>query len=212
MARIACLHTAESNVAVFEAARVKLGWPEGVLSHHVRPDLLAAAEVAGALTDEVCDQTRKALNDLGQDAPSVLLTCSTLGPGIPADAASILRADSALAEEAVKDGGRVVVICAAPSTLQATGDLFRAAAARTGAEIDLWWVDGAWDMFKVGRLDQYEETLAAAADRARKDGATQVALAQASMAGAAGRAQVQPPPLTSPVAGLAAAGRMAGLF
>ena len=33
--KIACLHTAESNVAVFEAAR-----PEGVsLSHAVRPDL-----------------------------------------------------------------------------------------------------------------------------------------------------------------------------
>ena len=37
--KIACLHTADSNVAIFEAAR-----PEGVcLSHVVRPDLLAAA-------------------------------------------------------------------------------------------------------------------------------------------------------------------------
>lgn len=39
---VACLHTAESNVAVFEAAR-----PEAVtLSHAVRTDLLAAAERA----------------------------------------------------------------------------------------------------------------------------------------------------------------------
>ena len=41
--RIACLHTAESNVAAFEAA-----CPEGMrLSHAVRPDLLAAAEAGG---------------------------------------------------------------------------------------------------------------------------------------------------------------------
>ncbi|OYU69374.1 MAG: Asp/Glu racemase [Alphaproteobacteria bacterium PA2] len=205
MVQIACLHTAESNVAVFEAARVKLGWPEGALSHLVRPDLLAAAESAGELTPAVIDLTRRALCDLGETAPSVLLTCSTLGPAIPAEAPNQFRADSALADLAVKGGGRVVVICAAPSTLQATGDLFRTAATRTGAEIDIWWVDGAWDMFKAGQLDNYEDTIAAAADRARKDGVTSVALAQASMAGAADKVQVQPPPLTSPMAGLQAA-------
>lgn len=208
MARIACLHTAESNVAVFEDARVRLGWPEGALSHHVRPDLLAAAEAAGDLTQVVVDLTRKALCDLGKDAPSVLLTCSTLGPAVPAGAPHQFRTDSALAELAVEDGGKVVVICAAPSTLKVTGDLFRAAAARTGAQIDLWWVDGAWDMFKAGELEHYEETLAAAADRARKDGATAVALAQASMAGAAERTRQQPAPLTSPMAGLLAASRV----
>jgi len=211
MAQIACLHTADSNVAVFEAAREKLGWPEGALSHLVRPDLLAAAESAGALTEAVMDLTRRALCDLGKDSPTVLLTCSTLGPAIPADISSILRADGALAVEAVRDGGRVVVICAAPTTLQVTGDLFRSAASATGAEIDIWWVDGAWDMFKAGDLDQYEETIAAAADKARKDGATSVALAQASMAGAVGKVKIQPPPLTSPVAGLMAAGRIAGM-
>ena len=210
MAQIACLHTAESNVAVFEAARTKLGWPEGSLSHHVRPDLLAEAESASALTEAVVDLTRRALWDLGETAPSVLLTCSTLGPAIPVDAPNLFRADSALADLSVKDGGRVVVICAAPSTLKATGDLFRAAAARTSAEIDLWWVDGVWDMFKAGQLDHYETTIAAAADRASKDGANIVALAQASMSGAADRVQEKPAPLTSPIAGLIAASRVVG--
>ncbi len=50
--RIACLHTAESNVAIFEAAR-----PDGVrLRHAVRPDLLAAAEAEG-LTPEIAAAT-----------------------------------------------------------------------------------------------------------------------------------------------------------
>ncbi|WP_245317799.1 hypothetical protein [Ensifer sp. 1H6] len=47
---IACLHTADSNVAVFEAAARELGLAAGVLRHAVRPDLLEAAERAGGLT------------------------------------------------------------------------------------------------------------------------------------------------------------------
>lgn len=211
MAQIACLHTADSNVAVFEAARAKLGWPEGVLSHHVRADLFAAAEAAGALTEGVADLTREAVAGLSRDFPAVLMTCSTLGPALPTDTPAILRADGALAEAAVRDGGKVVVICAAPTTLQSTGDLFRAAAAKTGALIDIWWIDGAWDMFKAGQIDRYEQTLAEAADRARASGAQQVALAQASMAGASRRTRLQPPPLTVPDSGLVAAGQIIGL-
>ena len=211
MAQIACLHTADSNVAVFEAARAKLGWPEDVLSHHVRADLLAATEAAGALTDEISDQTRQAVAALKRDYPAVLMTCSTLGPALPTHAPFILRADGALADAAVRDGGKVVVICAAPTTLQSTGDLFRAAAAKTGALIDIWWIDGAWDMFKAGQIDRYEQTLAAAADQARGSGAQQVALAQASMAGASRRTRLHPLPLTVPESGLAAAGQIVGL-
>lgn len=85
--RIACLHTAASNAAVFDAA-----CPAGVrLTHAVRPDLLAAAEAAGGLTPEIAAATAEALRGLEGDA--VLLTCSTLGPA----AGGALRADAALA-------------------------------------------------------------------------------------------------------------------
>jgi len=71
--RIACLHTAASNAAVFDAA-----CPAGVtLSHAVRSDLLAAAEVAGGLTTEIALETAAALRRLEGDR--VLLTCSTIG-------------------------------------------------------------------------------------------------------------------------------------
>lgn len=94
--KFACLHTAQSNVAVFEAAR-----PEGVrLTHAVRPDLLAAAEAEG-LTPAVVAATVAALGALEADA--VLLTCSTLGPA--AGAAGALRADAALADAATAAGG-----------------------------------------------------------------------------------------------------------
>ena len=46
--RIACLHTAESNIAVFEAAAQALGLGRDTLVHVVREDLLAAAEPLAA--------------------------------------------------------------------------------------------------------------------------------------------------------------------
>jgi hypothetical protein len=188
--KIACLHTAQSNVAVFEAAR-----PEGVrLSHAVRPDLLAAAE-AGGLTPAVRAATVEALEAL--DADTVLLTCSTLGPAAGATAA--LRADAALAEAATAGGGAVEVLCAAPSTLAATAELFGAAAERSRARVTVRLVPGAWRLFHAGDHAGYAVLIARDAEASRAD---VVALAQASMAPAA--ALTARPVLTCPQAALAA--------
>jgi hypothetical protein len=171
--KIACLHTADSNVGVFEAA-----CPEGVeLRHAVRPDLLAAAEAEG-LTPEIAAATGEALGALQGDR--VLLTCSTLGPA--AKGTGALRADAALAEAAVAGGGTIEVLCAAPSTLAATAELFGAAAERTGARVTIRLVPGAWALFHAGDHDGYARAIARDAEASEAD---VVALAQASMAPAA---------------------------
>ena len=191
--RIACLHTAESNVAVFEAAR-----PIGVsLSHAVRPDLLAAAEDEG-LTPAIAAATAEALGALRDGADAVLLTCSTLGPA--AGPAGALRADAALAEAAVSGGGAVEVLCTAPSTLAATAELFGAAAERSGARVTVRLVPGAWRLFHAGDHAAYAERVARDAEASRAD---VVALAQASMAPAAQLAGR--PVLTCPQVALMAA-------
>jgi hypothetical protein len=188
--KIACLHTAQSNVAVFEAA-----CPDGVsLSHSVRPYLLAAAEAEG-LTSAIAAATVDALRELEADA--VLLTCSTLGPA--AGAAGAMRADAALADAAVAAGGTVEVLCAAPSTLAATAELFGAAAGDTGARVTIRLVPGAWPLFHAGDHAGYAALIARDAEASRAD---VVALAQASMAPAA-RMTVRPV-LTCPQAALAA--------
>ncbi len=56
--QLALLHTAASNVDVFEAASADLGLHDLTLSHHLRADLLAGG------------------------ADGVILTCSTLGPAV----------------------------------------------------------------------------------------------------------------------------------
>ena len=198
--RIACLHTATSNIAVFDAAATALGISPGVLLHKVRADLLAAAEHAGQLTTEIAQATASALLDLAEQADAVVLTCSTLGPAIEtlhSTRVPILRTDEALAATALKAVGKVVVLCAVQTTVEPTSRLFHT------AEVQL--LPGAWDLFKAGDIDGYLATIAKAADRAYTAGASVVVLAQASMSGAAARVTAGPPPLTSASAGLAAA-------
>ncbi|MBI1775051.1 MAG: Asp/Glu racemase [Proteobacteria bacterium] len=208
--RIACLHTVDSNIAVFEAARSDLGLDQVELRHEVRADLLQAAERAGTLTPEITAATAEALLALSRDADAVLLTCSTVGPAVGELALSatpmpVLRVDAALASHAVAKGGRVVALCAVETTIEPTRRLFEEAARSTGAVIEVRLVPDAWAAFKAGDRERYHRLVAAAADKASEEGATSVALAQASMAGAAKLSRLAPVPLTSPAVGLAAA-------
>lgn len=209
--KIACLHTAESNVAVFDAAAMALGIPTGGLHHEVRGDLLAAAERAGGLRDEIAQATQQALLALAPGADAVLLTCSTLGPAVDAlahAATPILRTDAALAAAAAttaQAGGKIVALCAVETTLGPTAHLFEQAAQATGATVEVQLVPGAWALFKAGDIEGYLRILAKAADSAYAQGASVVALAQASMSGAAALVTAGARPLSSPGAGLAAA-------
>ncbi|BDG71164.1 aspartate/glutamate racemase family protein [Roseomonas fluvialis] len=203
MTTIACLHTAAGNIAVFDAACP----PEAQLTHVLREDLLKDAEASGGLTPEIAQRTAAALEALatpGIDA--VLLTCSTIGPGaaIARGAVPVLRVDAALADTATRRGGTVIVLCAVETTVEPTRAIFAEAAARTGATIDVRLVPNAWAAFRAGETARYHAIVAAAADGAFADGATEVALAQASMSGAVALARGRKP-LASPPVGLAAA-------
>lgn len=209
MPHIACLHTVDSNIQVFDTALQELG-AEGVKLHHtVRADLLAAAEQAGGLTPEIAEWTADVLRGLCGNADVVLLTCSTLGPAAEAAAAAasvpIFRVDAVLAREAVCGGGKVAVLCAVQTTMEPTRLLFEKEAQATGAEVVMHLVTGAWDVFKAGDRSRYLSMIAMAADKAFERGARQVVLAQASMAGAVKPGTGERAPLTSPMIGLSAA-------
>lgn len=207
--RITCLHTAESNIAVFDAAAAALGIGSQVLHHAVRADLLAAVERAGKLTPDIAEQTRLTLVALAQHCDAVVLTCSSLGPVVELAGAytrvPMLRADEALAFAAVHAGGKVTVLCAIETTIEPTSRLFLQVARQAGASVEVQWVPGAWAMFKAGDLQGYLATVAKAADRAYVEGASIVALGQASMSGAASLVTAGSAPLTSASAGLRAA-------
>jgi hypothetical protein len=206
--RIACLHTIESNIEPFEAAAGELGIGSLTLQHEVRDDLLAAIGRAGSFNAAIMAETVAALRALAADSDGVLLTCSTLGPAVvPAQKVCrvpVIRVDQGLAREAVKDGGQVVVLCTAPTTLSSTQDLFEAEARATGAAIEVRRISDAWDDFKASRFECYYARTAEAADRAFREGVKTVVLAQVSMAAAATLCR-EGRPLVSPMTGLKAA-------
>ncbi|ELY4301071.1 glutamate racemase [Cronobacter turicensis] len=201
--KIACLHTAQSNVAVFNEAARALNLPQNALTHKVMPHLLEQAQAAGGVTPEIEKEAIAALADLRTDADVVLLTCSTLGSAADflAQDPGIMRVDRALAQAAATAGQPVMVLCAAPTTLHPTAALFRASLAPTtplGVEI----IPEAWALFQSGQHEAFHQRIAQAAEQAFARGAGCVALAQASMAGAE-RYFSHPNLLTSPRAALA---------
>lgn len=208
MPLIACLHSADSNIQVFEAVRRQMRLDDVMLRHRVRADLLAAAERAESEVEPVLRRTAAELAILAGGADAVLLTCSTLGPAAALARAAtkvpVLRVDQALADEATRHGGIVIVLCAAGATIAPTRALFERAALATGADVEIRLVPDAWERFRAGDSDTYLALVAEAADLASREGPSTIALAQASMAGAAGRCR-EAVPLTSPAVGLAAA-------
>jgi hypothetical protein len=208
--RIGCLHTAESNINVFETALAKVDAPGVTLVHSVRPDLLSQAQQYGGLNPEIERLTNAALSDLSAEVDAVLLTCSTLGPCVTNErigSVPVVRVDSALAKESTCAGGRVVVLCAMETTLGPTTRIFADAGKELGASVEVRLVQGAWALFLGGQIADYLAAVAAAVLQAYDDGANVVALAQASMAGAADLVRGYPRPLCSPASGLLAAMR-----
>jgi hypothetical protein len=198
---IACLHTAATNAVLFDTAAAAL--PGGALRliHRARPDLLRTPD------DATLDEAAALLAEMSEGADAVLLTCSTIGEAVErvqGTTVPVLRADAALAHAAMRAGGDVTVLYAAPSSRGPTFRLFDAVARAQGARMRLDIVPGAWALFEAGDLLGYHARIA---DMAR--GALgRVALAQASMAPAAALLP-HAPPLTVPGTGVMAAARAA---
>jgi hypothetical protein len=205
--RITCLHTANSNIAVFEKAAEDDAFAHVALTHTVRADLLAKVE-HGGFTASLEGEIVALLLELAADTDAVILTCSSIGPAAATAAKQtripVLRVDEALAHATAGSGKRAIALCAAPTTLEPTRILFDKAARAVGASVETRLVPSAWDLFKSGDRDSYLAMIAEAADRAFAEGFEIVALAQASMMAAADLCRAGRP-LTSPGAGLRAA-------
>ena len=145
------------------------------------------------MTPDIAARTAEILRSLAKGVDGVLLTCSTLGPSVDALAGAagigvpVVRVDAALARQAVSQAGngRLVVLYAVETTRGPTQALFESVPGADPARIDYQLVAGAWDKFRAGDTAGYFRAIADAADAAFAGGATVVALAQASMAGAA---------------------------
>lgn len=120
-------------------------------------------------------------------ASHILVTCSSMGRAVessqPLVAATVLRVDEPMAEQAIEIGSRIGVIATLPSTLEPTVDLIktRAAAAGAAAEITSQVVDGAFAAVISGDGGKHD-LLVGEALRALAKRVDVIVLAQASMA------------------------------
>ena len=105
--RIACLHTAAANQAVFSSLFAAEA-PRASIIHVVRDDLLEQARVAG--TEAIIDPVLDALGALtGADA--ILCTCSTLGPAIDLiQSPKFIRIDRPMMEAAAAIGPKPLLV------------------------------------------------------------------------------------------------------
>lgn len=188
--KIACLHASESNIAVFEQSLPPRAAGKMSLFHQVEAQLLAAAEQAGAVTPELLDKTRQVIARLCQQADAVIVTCTTLGIAA-ADAAlfskPVLRIDAALADSASVASSKLMVLCAAPTTMDSTRQLFQQRQTAS-QQLIIECVPDAWPLFHAGDTDAYHRHIAAYADQqlALQPDIDCLVLAQSSMSGAAG--------------------------
>lgn len=205
--RISLLHTIDGNKRVFDETAKTLGFEEGDLRHAVRVDLREAVQQAGAFSEDLKAQTARCLLDLAAESDAVIVSCATLGPvvdDIQRTVAPIVRADRALAVAAAKAGGKIAVLCAVASTIEANRRLFEAHIDKAGTSVEIVHVAPAWALYQSGDVAGSLAAVAVAADEAYAAGAAVVAFAHPWMAPAVGFVRASQQPLHSADAALRA--------
>ncbi len=193
---ITLLHTAQVHVARFDALAAQHA-PDAVLTHVVRPDLLDRAR-AGGITDDLRADLAACFG------PAVTLcTCTTLGPA--AEATGAIRIDRPMMQQAARAGGRVLLVVALDSTLDASRRLLASCIEQAGAdtEIDTLLIPQIWPLFEAGDVRGFAKATASHVNTAL-DAHSAVILAQVSMTDAAPYI-TGAPVLTAPEAALQSA-------
>lgn len=185
---LAFLHTAEVHVQTFGGLAREIA-PELRVQHLVMEELLADARTLGVDHAGLVTRVHEAMRDAASDGASVVVcTCSTIG-GIAEKTATggafaALRIDRAMADRAVRNGPRVLIVGAVESTIDPTLSLVLSAARQAGVGIraSTLLVEDAWVHFQSGDTARYIATLAESIRAAADDGIDVIVLAQASMA------------------------------
>lgn len=184
--RIALIHALAESVAPVRAA-FAAEWPEPVLANllddSLSRDRAADGELTPAMVSRFITLARYAA---GSGAQAILFTCSAFGPAIDAAAASVaplpvLKPNEAMIEEA--SGYRSIGLLASfAPTLDSMAPEFPAAILlRTGL------AEGALRALAAGNPEEHDRLAVEAAKRLAAEGVDAIALAQFSLARAAGR-------------------------
>lgn len=185
--KVGMVHTVATLVPMFKELTEEL-MPDTEVVHLVDEGLLKDMIDGGKLTLERVDRLGK-LASFAEDsgAEAVMLTCSTVGPGVDGAKDSLrvpfLKVDEAMADQAVQLGARIGVIATLHTTLTPTSNLVQQRAALADKEVQVETVlcPGAFEALGNGDMETHDgiviETLKELMQRVDV-----VVLAQASMA------------------------------
>jgi Asp/Glu/hydantoin racemase len=164
--RIFLVHPYFPTMAPIDAAFRK-GWPQAQIVNLLDESLYADVPADGTLAPSLFARVATLLHHCEQSgADGIVFTGTTFGPAV--DAARrhlrlpVLRAEEAMAEEAVRRGERILVACTAKRAMPIVHGSLEAAAARCGrtCRITELWVAGAKDAIIDGAMEAHDRMIA----------------------------------------------------
>ncbi len=184
---LALIHTSPTLTPMFSQLCAQY-LPETLIFHMVDESLIGDTIREGRLRRVTMRRLLTAIESAAAaGADAVMVTCSSIGPGVKLAQQlfdiPVIRADEAMAEEAVRMGRRIGVMATLRTTLQPTIALLREKSAEAGVEIEIVdsLADGAFDAMLAGDTATHDRVLSRAL-RNEMQGAGVIVLAQASMA------------------------------
>lgn len=208
--KLALVHTSPTLTPLFTQLAAK--WlPEVDVFHLVDETLIKNTIAAGHLQKITMRRTIALITSAVESgADAVLVTCSSIGPGIDMAAAlhdtPVLRVDRPMAQAAVAQGRRIGVVATLPTTLKPTRDLVQSCADAVGKPVEL--VDclcsGAFEALMSGDGATHDRIVSEALLTRMQD-VDVIVLAQASIARVIDGlppGALKPPVLASPELGV----------
>jgi len=154
--KLALLHTSHVLIPAFDRL-CKENLPDTSVFHIVDKTLIEEAKAAGSVTEPTAKRMTSYVQSAHQaGADVVMITCSSIGPGVKTVRATcdfpVLRVDEPMAEEAVRIGGRIGVAATLSSTLEPTLGLLRETADAQSRKVELvsCLCEGAFSAFLAG--------------------------------------------------------------
>ena len=186
--RIFLVHPYFPSMAPIDAA-FKAGWPEAQTVNLLDESLYADVPPDGTLSPSLYERVATLLHHCVQSgADGIVFTGTTFGPAIEAARPNLtvplLRAEEAMAEQAVGMNKDILLVCSAKRAIPVIRGSLEAAAERQGAtpHISELWVSGAKDALSAGGMQAHDQLIAREVKAASHPGV--IVIGQISMAGA----------------------------
>jgi Asp/Glu/hydantoin racemase len=164
--RIFLVHPYFPTMAPIDAAFRK-GWPEAQVINLLDESLYADVPADGTLAPSLFARVATLLHHCEQSgANGIIFTGTTFGPAIDAARRQlkvpVLRAEEAMAEEAVLRGERILLACTARRAMPIVRGSLEAAAARCSraCRISELWVTGAKEAIVDGAMETHDRLIA----------------------------------------------------